>query len=491
MNRIFVALALVMAIPMIGLVSGGYAKHKYERIFSTALERSVDHDEAARELHARNYTFANYCADMRRSTNAARTDVIACRDWRTGSWLRIGSLIALLLGLGLLGGILYASHAAMRDREKLLKLFGPGIRVVLFGLFTLTLLQGLILSFSFLIIEGALIQRTSWVLAALLMLGILVSAVYMLQAGLSVFRRAETAVVGVALFKKDQPLLWNFVERIAKRLDASPPRNIVVGLEPTFYATSADVRVLPKGFPQREETLYLSLPLMRIFTMPELAAVIGHELGHFRGDDTRFSKEFYPVYAGSAHALDSLHQSADDLGVVQASALWPAIWMLTLFFDRFAEVENAIGRTRELEADRCGAAVSSPLAIATTLLKLTVYAHHWDDIQAQLADQRLSAPLKNASAEFARRTHTAKIDADILEDMANHIIPHPTDRHPPSAQRIKALGISIPQMKTLDLSVDPAAASTRLVMGLEAIEESLTVLEQRMLREQADTYGAG
>lgn len=59
---------------------------------------------------------------------------------------------------------------------------------------------------------------------------------------------------------------------------------LVVGLTPTFFVTEADVHCI--GGTVTGRTMYLSVPLCRILTVEELSAVIAHELGHFRGEDT-------------------------------------------------------------------------------------------------------------------------------------------------------------------------------------------------------------
>lgn len=483
MNRILIVLALVIAVPLAGILSAGYGKRGFEREFQRDIERAAATQPDAAKLLERGLSFGEYCRDVSANNDAARDDddVAACRSYSRTAWLKACSVLALLLGLGLLGGILYAAKAAAADRDKLLKFFGPGIRLVLFGVFALILLQGLVASYSIVVAEAALLHRVHWTAVLLILIGALFGALFMLREGLSVFKRVETEVVGIALFRKDQSLLWNFVERIAKRLGATPPKNIIVGLEPTCYVTNADVRVLPKGFPHREETLYLSLSLMRIFTLQELAAVIGHELGHFRGKDTRFSMEFYPVYAGSAKAISALSENLGD-SFWQSLPLWPAISILSLFFDRFAVAESTIGRDRELEADKCGASVSSPMAIATSLLKLSAYAHLWPAIQAQLFEARNEGerPFRNASTEFAQRAAFSP-RPNVMDQLADQGIPHPTDSHPPTLQRIQSLGLSFEVVKQQSLVVDPAATSAKLVAGIEVLEESLTALEAEML----------
>ena len=92
--------------------------------------------------------------------------------------------------------------------------------------------------------------------------------------------------------------------------------NIVVGIEPNFYATAADV-VGCGDTTLKGETLYLSLSLMRLFNKSELKAVIGHELGHFSAKDTEYSSKFAPVYRGLGNA---------DKGQTYCEAVEGCVW---------------------------------------------------------------------------------------------------------------------------------------------------------------------
>jgi len=484
LHRHLLAIVLIIAIPLLGLVTSQLAERRMERNFQKELnEAAATQPDAAKALQS-GVTLKTWCRDALADPGTDPEDAAECRTRGRMVWLALGSGVTLLLGFALLGWILWASNAAAQDRDKLLKLFAPGVRFVLYGLFALILLQALIGSYSLLSLQAAYLKRINWTIPALILLGGVVGAFFMLKEGLSVFKRVQTQVVGIALFQKDQTVLWQFVDRIATRLKATPPKNIVVGLEPTFYVTSADVKVLPKGFLHRGETLYLSLPLMRILSLPELAAVVGHELGHFRGEDTKFSMEFYPIYAGSARALESLHQGDDSIAT--KAALFPAMAILSLFFDRFSLAESAIGRARELEADKAGASVAAPMAIALSLLKIGAYAPIWDKLQDRLFEAaEKGAPLVNASKEFVREAvaATAKVKPSALAIIAGEALPHPTDSHPPTEERIEALGLRFEDVKQQPLTFDPAQSSARLVAGLDIIEEKLTEMELAAIKD--------
>lgn len=484
MHRHLLAVFLILAIPLLGMATSHLAGNRMERNFQKELATDAATEPVAAQAMKEGITLKAWCRSALVDADTDPVHAAECRTHGRMTWLAWGSGFTLLLGFTLLGGILWAAKVAANDREKLLKLFAPGVRYVLFGLFVLILLQSLIGSYSLISLQAAFMKRINWTIPALILLGGVVGSFFMLKEGLAVFKRVETEVVGIALFPKDQSVLWQFIERIAKRLKATPPKNVVVGLEPTFYVTSADVKVQPKGFVHRGETLYLSLPLMRILSLPELAAVIGHELGHFRGEDTKFSMEFYPVYAGSARALQSL-QSGDD-SIATKAALFPAMAILALFFDRFALAESAIGRTRELEADKAGASVASPMAIALSLLKIGAYAPLWEKLQDDLFSAAQDGkPLTNASKQFVQEAvnATAKVKPSALAVVAQEALPHPTDSHPPTEERIESLGLKMAEVQKQSLAIEPASASSRLVAGLEIIEEKLTEMELAAIKQ--------
>jgi Zn-dependent protease with chaperone function len=94
--------------------------------------------------------------------------------------------------------------------------------------------------------------------------------------------------------------------------------------------------------------LYLSLPLCRMLRPAELAAVIGHVFGHFRGRDLWFGRCFYPILRGTAESLAALSGAADSL--FHAIPLMPAHSILAYVYDAFAaaEAKSAIGHRPDL-----------------------------------------------------------------------------------------------------------------------------------------------
>ena len=152
--------------------------------------------------------------------------------------------------------------------------------------------------------ESALIGRIHVGIIAAIGLGALGGIVVIARSTFSVVQKAETFVIGTSVPRTQAPELWSKVEQVAQQMGALRPQNVVLGLDPNFFVTEADVVCISGRLSGR--TLYCSLPLSRILTEHEFFAIIGHELGHFKGQDTKFSERFYPTYRGTASSIASL-----------------------------------------------------------------------------------------------------------------------------------------------------------------------------------------
>nr|WP_255635843.1 M48 family metallopeptidase [Azospirillum sp. 412522] len=254
-------------------------------------------------------------------------------------------------------------------------------------------------------------------------------------------------VRGVAVDREQAPGLWRFVEDLAARHEALMPDAIVIGLTEGFFVTEAPVRPLggpldgPQGSSPAEErvlsgrTLHLPAPYLPLIGETELAAVIGHELAHFSGGDTAYSRRFAPIHAGLWRTLTALGERAGSGGFVLTPALHLGFHTLESFDLAVAQHR----RQRELEADRQSSLVSGPESVPLALLRSAVLA---PVIHGTLSGA-FSAPdaaAPDLMAEMVRRVE------DGLPDPAAHIEecqPHPTDSHPPTALRISSLGVAL------------------------------------------------
>lgn len=388
-----------------------------------------------------------------------------------------GALGTGIAGLVLLGVIGLAGRLARGRRRLLLALFSPGLHLTMLSLAVLMLLHAALGIGAIYYGESVFWDHLHVRFMVMLGVGAVIGIVSMLSAQWSAIQRVTTTALGKRLPSTDQPILWQFVKALAKEVGTAPPDSIVVGLDPNFYVTEAEVICLDGALKGR--TMYLSLPLCRILSLEELKAVLGHELGHYRGLDTRFSQKFYPIYRGTREALVALSNAPRGAATL---AVLPAIHMLSFFLDAFSGAEREISRERELAADAAGAALnSSPAPMASALVKVHAFSVGWTNVRNGMVEALgKGQQLVNASTLFqALVGEMAK--GDPLSGLGEEGPPHPTDTHPPLSQRMQALHITVAAVapQALDISPEPPAVS--IMQDVEVLEQELTDVEHVML----------
>lgn len=373
-------------------------------------------------------------------------------------------------GLFLLLIIKVAGALAQTNRWLLLCVFKPGLYLTAIAIIALVLIHAVVAMAAIFYAEVALNLRIHIGVIFAIGLSALGGVIVIAQNVFSFLRKAETAVIGSAVSRNGAPDLWRRVEGIADRIGALYPENIVIGLDPNFFVTEAKVRCLTGSYNGR--TLYCSLPLMRILNLQELDAVMGHELGHFKGLDTRFSRHFFPIYRGVANSIAQLQETGGEgYGTV---ALLPAVAVFGVFLESFSIAESRISRDRELVADKEGAGASDRQAMASALVKVHAYSGLWEHLKqaAGKAVQKGNVYV-NLSRTYAEAV--AKIaKADIFEGLADTRLSHPTDSHPPLGTRLQSLATSIVAVSNKALNVNPTQAAIELVPEAEKIEEGIS-----------------
>ncbi len=235
--------------------------------------------------------------------------------------------------------------------------------------------------------------------------------------------------------ESEAPGLWQVVRYLAEQQKALVPDAIVVGLDGGFYVTERAMRIQPGGQLLDGRTLYLPAPYLEMMDDEELAGVIGHELAHFVGEDTSYSRHFTPIYMGLENALIAMGQAT-----ARVSSTYPAYRLGLHMFERFDHAVKHWGRLREFEADRLSSLASGPRSIAKSLMRVSVIA----PVVAVALERAFAEPAGEARdliADMLRLVHDHGWPdiADHLEDRAVH----PTDTHPSTPQRIKALKLSL------------------------------------------------
>lgn len=460
---------LILGVPLVGfLVSQGIQAH-FNAELRTALRENVA--DASPEAIAR-ATVTALC-DTSDSSELAEL----CSEHANIVLLGRGSVWAAALGIALVGGIWIAGTVARSSRRLLVWVFKPGLYV------TATILIGLVLAHAVIAMaaiyfgESAIANRIHVGIILAIGLGALAGVVSVARNTFGVVQIASTGAIGVRVGWQQAPQLWESVTALAKRLGANAPQHIVLGLDPNFFVTEAEVRCL--GGTLKGRTLYCSLSLTRILTKHEFLSIIGHELGHFRGDDTKFSQRFYPIYRGTADSIAALQRAGGDGS--GSIALLPAIAVFGYFLDSFAVAENLISRDRELEADRAGAEASSGPAMATALVKVHAFSGLWSTIiDTAVSEIRRGQVYVNASKLFADMVAGAATREALVGISETHT-PHPTDSHPPLAVRLAALKISLDAVADAALIVAPQEPAIALIAEPEQVEEHVSSAYQQLL----------
>ena len=270
-------------------------------------------------------------------------------------------------------------------------------------------------------------------------------------------------VMGQALNRTQAPELWAFVDRVASKTGAGMPDTIVVGLNEGFFVTEHPVKLSSGTLVPQGRVLYLPLPYMAFLNAAEVAAVIGHELGHFIGADTVYSQRFSPIYSATVKHIVAIS------GGEQYEESWldilrkPATLFGEMFLGSFHEAVRFWSRKRELAADAVGASVVNANAIASSPLRITALEPHVSEALEAHWDQ--GQTVEGGVLGHVRQLVHTKGMTDPSEHLQNRQS-HPTDTHPELAVRLEALGLGVtPEL--LQRAMDPQASRLLQEFGLE------------------------
>lgn len=473
MKNKLILFALILGIPIVAYaVSEGIQSHLDSKLREAISAQYSDIDsESIQQL-----TVAKLCKD----NEFAEEEI--CGTAANLNFMSYVALGAAAAGLILVSAIYVFGRIARTSRLLLLWLFRPGLY------FTAALLVILILVYAGLAIasiyygESVAIGRIHIKLIALIGIGAVIGAGILAQSAFSLIKKAQITVIGKSLSRDEAPGFWNVIEQLADRLGALRPQNIVLGLEPNFFVTEADTHCLNGHMTGR--TLYCSLPLSRILNKDEFCSVIGHELGHFKGQDTKYSEKFYPIYRGTISSIEGLREAGGE-GIGQL-ALLPAIAVMSYFFDCFSIAESRISRIRELAADSAGASLTTQDSLASALVKVHAFSGVWSSIDNAAQEALRSKKMfVNASKVFSKAVSDINGE-EALSKVLGAQIPHPTDSHPPLGVRLESLKVTIEDISSVALNVNPDDPAFAVIEGAEKIEEEVSTAYQVIL---AKAYG--
>lgn len=149
-----------------------------------------------------------------------------------------------IVGLALFILILAGRILAGTDRRRMSLVFGSLVRVVMLLLAISVLAQGALFVYSIYTIEAMAIQRVHGGVLLAVGFGALAACWVLLKSSLALLKREPMFIRGIALDRQRHHGLFAFVESIAIKLNAIMPDNIIAGLEPNFFVTASDVKLI-------------------------------------------------------------------------------------------------------------------------------------------------------------------------------------------------------------------------------------------------------
>lgn len=477
MGERIVLFVVLLGIPLFSFGSGYLIESNYEQKWRAAvLEQYPDIGREKLDI----MPLRRYCREIPESQG-----IQVCGWYPAVQTMMAASLAAIIVGFSLIAGIFLMSRAARGSRNRLVLLFKPGLYLTLIALVFLSLLHSGLFLAALILGQIATIGHVMVIGMFFVMvvgLGAAGCLLLLVRAIVLMLRIPPIIVAGRLLSEQRGPAFWTHVRSLAATIKALSPENIVVGFESNFFVVDGIVKCFSGVL--RGRTLYLSLPLCRILNEAELRAVIGHELGHFKGNDTKFSRRFAPIYRGATEALRTLQQNMSES--VASVGMMPALSVLSYFFQSFATAENEISRDRELAADRIGAEVSSREAAGAALVKVHAFAGCWDSALQQMRDSlNEGRAVPNASIAFgafvAENTEPSR-----LLGLDNDCLSHPFDSHPPLKTRLDALGVTVEWVQRSALMTTPEYPAVRLIDDHEEIEAELTKMDRTLMEKSGE-----
>ncbi|MEY1422651.1 M48 family metallopeptidase [Morganella morganii] len=370
-------------------------------------------------------------------------------------------ILSLLFGAGAIYLCISSGRAARRSRDTLLNVFArcrkmlPFIltgQMTLVGLSIICVMayEALWFAGNFVLSGGGAKIMIFILISILLIIWYIIKGLFKLRKSFAMFRSEPSDVTGHAVSREEAPGLWQWVDDIAAKVGTSSPDHIVVGMTECFYVTSHSISLNENQLIEGK-TLYFPLLYSALLNREEASAVIGHELGHFTGEDTTYSLNFAPIYAGMSHSISLVASEVQDY--YSKVIMSPSVYLGIFFLEQFDFAVSHWSRIRELEADKAGASVSSPAAVASSLLRISAVSEVISETLGELYEGTLKTD-DLLPVVMARLRERGMPEAG---QFLNEATSHPSDTHPQTRTRIEAL--------SQDISDDLLAAASREVQS--------------------------
>ncbi len=475
MRALVKPLAMVLAVPVLVTALGMIARSQWDARWTANLARQLTVQRVRPDDRTlARYSLASLCSDGR---TAAR--IPPCGTYLVHSALIRGAAVVGAAGFAFLGCLLLAAHVCRSSRRRMAWLYRPSLVFAASGTSILSVANGLLavagaaVGSTYLV--GQPIDRVSTSLVLVAGTAAIVFAIAASAIAFSLIRRPTLTLVGHRAAASAQGRLADEVKRVADAVGAEAPQTMVLCLVPWVAVTEVRMATLDGSVSGR--TLCLSLPLCRILSIDELRALLAHELAHFSHEEAGYARWVAPYDAGVSRALEGLWAQARGM---RRLAIAPPATLLGFFLNA-VNAGGRLGGGREAKADQVAAVVAGADALASALVKVHAFAPAWDAVvDAMMFAVHSRTQYVNASALF-HEVVSSNADPQRLRGLVPQELGHPTDRHPPLAQRLEALEVDPARLVAAALATAPASPAIGLVDDAEAVEQGLSAAEHQLI----------
>lgn len=253
----------------------------------------------------------------------------------------------------------------------------------------------------------------------------------------------DFSIAGAVIHRDEDAPFWEDIDAICAKVGTAAPDQLIAGIDDNFFVTEHPITV--DGTTHTGRTLYVSLSLLKQLDGAEADAVIAHEMAHFSGQDTTYSKKISPLLGRYAHYLQALADGGITL---------PIYYFMLCFRTLFELSLRSLSRDREFRADRVAAEATSADAMAGALLRIAAYSTYRGTVENDLFKQEEALENANIAEQIEGGFPSYALQFASEDSLGEVATSHPFDTHPKMAQRLEAVGVSIAIDSTKALLAD-------------------------------------
>jgi Zn-dependent protease with chaperone function len=461
----------ILLIPGVGIWFAGHATRSVDDEVRTGILASIANDAEASAEDKAQFTefYRTTPASVICRGGTPQLDAMAasledvCSSHQQFAWIRLASWGSLAVGLL---AFLFASAcvgASLLSQRALFASFMAGWHVLKVAALLQTVAQGAItVALSYWM---TVIWFERYVPKLILVVGLAaLAALWLIVKAIFVRIDSVPALEGRLLSLEAAPRFWAHIRDMCRNLSTEPPRHIVAGVDDNFFVTENAVTV--NGHQLEGRTLYVSFSLLKVLEKTEADAVLAHEMAHFSGDDTLYTRKMSPLLGRYGEYLTALYQG----GLLTR----PIFHYMLLFWALFQLSISRMSRQREFRADAIAAGATSPTDMGRALLKVIAYSSYRSRIEQELFSENVRQENIGIAGRVATGFTTYATSSSLLGDLGGMQFPHPFDSHPKLDARLAAIRAPMVPSHFARLLTAPVQASwLGDIEGAEEIERDM------------------